>query len=914
MVGATAKCALRLPAIGRANAREAGAALCDARGSGRDGRQVPTTSTDCRAVGLLCDAEAAYQGVLIDAQANLDLAAGVVARARAIGAGEALVVGLRALAWAEHVRLNNDRAKRLLDQAVRLAASNDLDRRLGEVLVSRAAVSHELGRLGAAQDDLDRAAPLVGTDRAAEVVLQQAALHQNIGRLTDAAALYRDVLGRPGCPLDVLVKAHNNLALVEVQLGHGPAAIVLIDRAVALATGLGPTLVAMVAQSRAWVSMQVGRLTESLRQFEEAGLLYEEAGLPLAEHYTEYSDALIDLRLLPEARVAAGQAAAELGHHHCRLMAAEAELRTARLALAAGLADEALSAARAAARGLRRQGRLAWVARADVAVVEALALRGPVPLSALRRVQLAADTLERLGLGSDAVEGHLAAGRLALAQDRTTEARQSLAAAERLARGATVLVRLRGRVAAALAAQAAGDTAAVLRHSRAGLADLGRHRAALPSMELRALASGHGAELGQLGLRAVLPTRSPARVLDWMDRTRSAALVTVDAPATSGIATEMAALRSTQAELEQVRRDTGREPAELLARVAAAEHRIRRVSWTGELSEHPTGGRSQPAQLRASLGSQVLVMFGSLDGRLTAAVLEPRRTRLVSLGDTADVAAQSEELLFALRRLTRPRSVGGAVAARVSAETALARLTDLVIGPLGIGPDVPLVVIPSAELPHLPWSALHTAPTTVAPSAELWARTARREPPSESVVLLAGPGLPGAVQEVAALAELHPAAYVLLPPDSTVAAVTGVLHGAGLAHLACHGQLRADNPMFSALVLCDGPLTVHELAARGIAPHRIVLAACDSGVEVGYEGNEMLGFVSALFAGGTAGLVASSLVVPDLDTVPLMRVLHEHVRTGATLAAALYAARATLDRDEPGGFVNWCAWNAFGAA
>lgn len=875
---------------------------------------MPTTSTDCAADGLLGEAEAAYQGVLVDAQANRVLAASVVARARSIGANEALVVGLRALAWAEHVRLDNDKAKRLLDEAVRLATAHDLGRRLGEVLVSRAAVSHELGRLSAAQNDLDRATPLVGPERHVEVVLQQAALHQNIGRLTDAAGLYRDVLGRPGCPLDVLVKATNNLALVEVQLGHGPAAIMHIDRAAELATGLGPTLVAIVAQSRAWVTMQVGRLAESLRQFEEAGLLYEKAGLPLAEHYTEYADALIDLRLLPEARVAAGRAAAELSHHHCRLMAAEAELRTARLALADGLADEALAAARAAARGLRRQGRLAWVARADVAVVEALALRGPVPLSALRRVQDAADTLERLGMCSDAVEGHLAAGRLALTQDRTAEARQSLAAAERLAYRATMLVRLRGRVAAALGAQAAGDTAAVLRHSRAGLADLGRHRAALPSMELRALASGHGAELGRLGLRAVLPTGSPAQVLDWMDRTRSAALVTVDAPPTGAMTAEMAALRSTQAELEQIRRDTGREPAEFLARVAAAEHRIRRVSWTGEPSEQTTGGRLRPAQLRAALDNQVLVMFGSLDGRLTAVVVEPRRTRLVSLGDTAGVRKQSEELLFALRRLTRPRSVGGAVAARVSAVTSLARLTELVIRPLGLGPDVPLVVIPSTELPHLPWSALHTASTTVSPSADLWARTARREPPSASVALLAGPGLPGAVQEVVALAELHPMAHVLLPPDSTVAAVTGVLHGAGLAHLACHGQLRADNPMFSALVLCDGALTVHELAARSIAPHRIVLAACNSGVEVGFEGNEMLGFVSALFAGGTAGLVASTLVVPDLDTVPLMRSLHEHVRSGATLAAALYSARATLDQDDPGGFVNWCAWNAFGAA
>ena len=76
----------------------------------------------------------------------------------------------------------------------------------------------------------------------------------------------------------------------------------------------------------------------------------------------------------------------------------------------------------------------------------------------------------------------------------------------------------------------------------------------------------------------------------------------------------------------------------------------------------------------------------------------------------------------------------------------------------------------------------------------------------------------------------------------------------------------------------------------------------------------MLGFVSALFTRGTAGLVASTLVVPDVGTVSLMGNLHDHVRAGRTLAQALHAARSTLDLAETGDFVNWCAWNAFGAA
>ena len=58
----------------------------------------------------------------------------------------------------------------------------------------------------------------------------------------------------------------------------------------------------------------------------------------------------------------------------------------------------------------------------------------------------------------------------------------------------------------------------------------------------------------------------------------------------------------------------------------------------------------------------------------------------------------------------------------------------------------------------------------------------------------------------------------------------------------------------------------------------MVLAACDSAAEVSYAGDaSLLGFVSALLARGTAGLVASVLAVPDAEAVPLMSALHRRV-------------------------------------
>ena len=260
------------------------------------------------------------------------------------------------------------------------------------------------------------------------------------------------------------------------------------------------------------------------------------------------------------------------------------------------------------------------------------------------------------------------------------------------------------------------------------------------------------------------------------------------------------------------------------------------------------------------------------------------------------------------------RSPRPAALARSGAELGLRRLTELLVEPLGLRPEDELVVVPVGALQQVPWPALHPGPTSLAPSASSWARSLQPgDPPREHVVLVSGPGLPGAVAEVRALRSHHPDAVVLEPPDSTVDAVAAALAGADLVHLACHGRLRADNPAFSSLVLSDGPLSVHEIDLRGLAPRRVVLAACDSAADVALEGNELFGFVTALFARGTTAVAASIVAVPDVDAVPLMCALHEQLVLGQRLAPALHAARATLDLDDPGAFVNWCAFAAYGA-
>ena len=124
--------------------------------------------------------------------------------------------------------------------------------------------------------------------------------------------------------------------------------------------------------------------------------------------------------------------------------------------------------------------------------------------------------------------------------------------------------------------------------------------------------------------------------------------------------------------------------------------------------------------------------------------------------------------------------------------------------------------------------------------------------------------------------------------------VLAALADADLGHLACHGSLRADNPMFSSLILADGPVTVQELHGAGVAPHRLVLASCHSGADVAYAGDEVLGFVSAMLAQGTAGVVASIAAIPDVAAVDLMLELHRG--TGRRADAGAGAARGPRTR------------------
>ncbi|MGW5748392.1 CHAT domain-containing protein, partial [Amycolatopsis sp. NPDC003861] len=436
---------------------------------------------------------------------------------------------------------------------------------------------------------------------------------------------------------------------------------------------------------------------------------------------------------------------------------------------------------------------------------------------------------------------------------------------------------------------------------RAGVRVIGRFRAGLGASELRAHASGHASELTGLGLRLAVEAGHPEAVLRWAERRHAGALRLRPArpPDDEELAADLAALRQTAVDLA-----AGPEQAPaLLRRQARLEKAVR------DRARHASGTSTSDtriparAELAEALGPATLVEYLELDGRLTALVLGGGRLRRYELGPAADAAERLDELRFALRR-----SAFGLGSPAGLAERTARRLDDLLLAPLPLG-DGPLVIVPTGRLHELPWPALpgcQGRPVSLAPSAALWHRaaTASGRHGGEHVVV-AGPGLPHAAAEAAALARRYPGARRFTGRSARVEPVLAALDGAALGHLAAHGVFRTDNPLFSALQLADGPLTVYDLERLARPPRQVVLSGCDSGRSAIHAGDELLGLASALLALGTTSLVATVLPIPDDAGRALMVRHHRHLASGLTPAAALARAQAELP-DSPAAFSYVC--------
>ena len=798
-------------------------------------------------------------------------------------------------------------AIRELRTALRLARACGRRDREVDVLATLGAT---LGRAGRGREGLAALDLGIRHSRGAlagRILLRRADVLLVLGRYEDALTDLRGAVTRLRRAGDVVWEARSRQYRGFVQLALGATTQADKDLVVAerLFAESGQEFeYAQATNNRGLLAFARGDLPTALALFDEAGRRFDALGTFDPDLAIDRCAVLLAAGLAEDAFTEADRAADRIPRTG-GLAAKRAELTyaAATAALATGDTGTARERAEQAGRLFRRQHRDWWAARAELVALEARYAAGETGPGLLRRAGLVTVRLDALK-APEAARAHLLAGRAALALGRRAAAEHHLRAAAGSRRRGAPLARSGGWLAEALLCNLRGQVRATLNACTQGLGALDEYRITLGSTELRAHATAHGAELAKLAQRAALGRNDVRGLLRWSERWRATALAvpSVRPPADAELVGDLAALREVVRRLEATR-DGGPPRAAALERERRRlEEAVRARTLRTRAAAAGTADRLDLDALLAGLGDTRLVELIDVDGVLHAVVVAGGRIRRRTAGRLADAEREVELARFRLRWLAhgQPTSRSGPSLDQVGR-----RLQEVLLGPVAadLG-DGPLVVVPPGRLHAVPWAllpALRDRVVSVAPSAAIWLRAkAIAAPPGRRVALVHGPGLGTGGAEIPDLTRRYPGATVLGDGSATADRVLAALDGAWLAHVAAHGTFRSDSPLFSALRLDDGPLTVHDFERLRRAPYRLILSSCESGVAKPVGADELLGLTTGLVPLGAAGILASVVQVNDVAAVPLMLALHDRLAAGVPLPEALLRARQQAGDDPVG--------------
>ena len=315
-------------------------------------------------------------------------------------------------------------------------------------------------------------------------------------------------------------------------------------------------------------------------------------------------------------------------------------------------------------------------------------------------------------------------------------------------------------------------------------------------------------------------------------------------------------------------------------------------------------------QLQKQLGPDTaLVEYAFLDDECLAFIVTESKVEVIrGLGSVDQIRSSVEQFRFQMRSLRYGRGTVQSHLPQLAerARTHLRTLYQLLLEPIErrIGASR-LVVAPQGILHYLPFQALYDGKSFVierrevisVPSATVLLHCLAQPPRQVSRVLLMGKTeeqTPLVRNEIQKLASLFAEGITLLDQEATLAALQTHAPAADLLHLACHGHFRPDNPLFSALRLADGWLTVRDAYNLQLHCALVTLSACETGVSTVAPGEEIIGLARGFFSAGASSLLLSFWTVEDRATSELMAAFYLQIRAGSTRAAALRAAQVEL--------------------
>jgi CHAT domain-containing protein len=278
-------------------------------------------------------------------------------------------------------------------------------------------------------------------------------------------------------------------------------------------------------------------------------------------------------------------------------------------------------------------------------------------------------------------------------------------------------------------------------------------------------------------------------------------------------------------------------------------------------------------------------------------------------GSCDDVADALGQLRFQMNKFSfgpkyRQRH---AVALQQGTDDALHCLYNILLSPIAQQLTTEtLIIVPHNLLHYVPFHALFDGKTylleqktvSYAPSATILHRvlTGEKQVVTQPPLIL---GLPDEAilhtqTEVETIGALFPDAKIYLGQEATVDSLANNNNRPAFLHLSTHAVFRSDNPLFSALKLADGWVTVNDIYDMADSAPLVTLSACETGRNQVTVGDELVGLCRGFFSVGAKSLVVSLWAAEDSSTARLMAQFYRGLRAGQPVNHALRAAQLEM--------------------
>ena len=352
----------------------------------------------------------------------------------------------------------------------------------------------------------------------------------------------------------------------------------------------------------------------------------------------------------------------------------------------------------------------------------------------------------------------------------------------------------------------------------------------------------------------------------------------------------------------------------LLGKVRERERELSTVLRRAESTrknapELPGSSRSgvDITQLQSQLGSRkALIEYVNLDSVLSAFVLTDRKVEYFpALVAENEIYSLLEQLRFQFGTLRYGRNAVGPFVKQLKkrAEMCLARLYGKLILPLESAiEERDLVIVPAGLLHYVPFNALRDSSgyliesrtITHAPAASIWQMLASKPEQRLKRALIMGfadENTPQVENEVLAIKEIMRTANCFTGSQATFSNYRENAPKHDIIHLACHGQFRSDNPLFSSLHLADGRITVRDAADQRLSAGLVTLSACETGLNKVFAGEEIIGLARGFLSAGVRSILLTLWSVNDEATKRLMIDFYTNLQRGCSVTASLQIAQ-----------------------